>query len=288
MIFNFLWTFILYFKYKQSKTKMDEIRSAFQRKFPQANPKILDGLDNPLNGNIFFLETGQILTRGKRGEKGILVRLDSDRFTTDWLDEIEGIEEDKIYMKEQGKLTNEIDEAASRAYAEIDSTGWNIVPVYEVSTTFNSSKDAVTLLPGSIAEISYEFYPMDQAETFSLENLGFVLGDPIPVSETYYGDDCHEVCLQTTKFIPSVKYQIGDDYELILGRYQNTNDKRADGIIYVLMKGDQLLSGFKDHDFSFQEGDGETNVYFYEDQIVIDNMGDVSSIVIINLKPVPL
>jgi hypothetical protein len=267
---------------------MDEIRSAFQRKFPQANPKILDGLDNPLKGNIFFLETGQILTRGKRGEKGILVRLDSDRFTTDWLDEIEGIEEDKIYMKEQGKLTNEIDEAASRAYAEIDSTGWNIVPVYEVSTTFNSSKDAVTLLPGSIAEISYEFYPMDQAETFSLENLGFVLGDPIPVSETYYGDDCHEVCLQNTKFIPSVKYKIGDDYELILGRYQNTNNKRADGIIYVLMKGDQLLSGFKDHDFSFQEGDGETNVYFYEDQIVIDNMGDVSSIVIINLKPVRL
>ncbi|MEX0598641.1 MAG: hypothetical protein WD512_19315, partial [Candidatus Paceibacterota bacterium] len=177
----------------------------------------------------------------------------------------------------------EIEEEASRAYAEIFPTGWNIVPVYEVGTTFNNSKDTVNLLPGSKADISYELYPMDQAETFSLENLGFVLQDPISESESY-DYDCHDFCVQNTKFIPSVKYTIADDLYLYIGRFGNFSSGKKEGIIYVLMKGEELLSGFMDYEFSFQEGDGETNVYFYEDQIVIDNMGDVSSIVIINLK----
>jgi hypothetical protein len=299
---------------------MDQIRVAFKRTFPKADVSILDTVPNLMDGTIFSLETGRALyfggtNQGRGIEQGTLVRLDSEAFEQ-WLEEMKVMEEDKAEDEDGSQDDREDSEDMAESYTgnlfsvaksnqislaapacDKEITGWQTIELYEVSQTSNNSNGDVTLLPGSKDNITYELYPMEQGGEFSIENLGFEGGTTIPPSETFY--DCQtEIILQNnkflskdmslsmsesdTKFIAGRKFSIGD-MDLYIGSYGQFTS-RDGGIIYVLVKGNEVLSGFKDKHYLFQEGDGETNVYSYEDKIVIHNMGDVSSIVIIKLN----
>ena len=50
------------------------------------------------------------------------------------------------------------------------------------------------------------------------------------------------------------------------------------------MEDNQFLSGFVDPDTDFQLGDGDTFGYMYDSDLVIQNCGDVSSVVIIKFE----
>ncbi len=56
--------------------------------------------------------------------------------------------------------------------------------------------------------------------------------------------------------------------------------------IYVVYDNDKEISCFVDYSYSYQEGDGDTRAFVTEDnEFVIDNMGDISSLVILKYKP---
>lgn len=73
------------------------------------------------------------------------------------------------------------------------------------------------------------------------------------------------------------RYKLGNNLWLKI-----TEDEEDDEVSYVIYKDDQVLSGFRDPIADYQLGDGDTFVYIGSDNsVVIENRGDVSSLIII-------
>jgi hypothetical protein len=197
-----------------------------------------------------------------------------------------------------------VDEDSSVARFVISGDGdwWATVPQIIISTEQvinHSGYDAPQLLMGSSDAISYELYPFEQCKEVPLEILlklpGLVDAEHPPVLASHElvnsltqapivddGDrnklppNLREIPCRTTKSTTRV-YKWIDDMQLEIDsdKYRITKKDKHNKYKFV--------SGFIDSDSSYQEGDCCTNCYLNIDNndLIIENRGDVSSVVII-------
>ena len=113
------------------------------------------------------------------------------------------------------------------------------------------------LLKNSCDEISYELYPFNQSEEIP-GNL--LIGD----KKMKHLGDINEYNVSKVKIKNNMHLEIHE------------------GCIYKIIKDKKTISGFSDPDTHFQLGDYCTSIFEIEDgNILVENSGDVSSIVII-------
>lgn len=113
------------------------------------------------------------------------------------------------------------------------------------------------LIPDSCDYISYKLYPFDQGEELTLEEIGLDVGELVELESGVNDNDVFVVIVNSTMSITI-----------------------AANVYSVTING--VASGFTDTTGSFQLGDGETTGYLYNGKdVVIENRGDVSSVVVI-------
>lgn len=157
-------------------------------------------------------------------------------------------------------------------YFDSDQMQWYSVPVKtmlgnyknlgDVDVSFfdylqdDDSNDSNTLgVDDSNNTRDIELYSFDQGSELSLELLGF--DHNLLHSMGYL--DCHDETMQ----IRDLKLRVDED------------------CTYTVSRNGCILAGFKNPDTAFQTGDAYTEVFIYDDtDIVIENCGDVSSVVI--------
>jgi hypothetical protein len=123
-----------------------------------------------------------------------------------------------------------------------------------------STLEGIELLPNSSYKIKYELYPFEQCEELSLD----VLFPNEKFEEINYNDS-------------NIKYLIPWTNELTLVIKNDVSYK-------VLLNG-KFFSGFTDDICFFQIGDGYTKAYKNKNNdLIIYNFGDVSSVVVIKYK----
>lgn len=143
---------------------------------------------------------------------------------------------------------------------------WMEVDKIELSTTeckrFGPNTFLIEILRGSKDNIKYELYPFEQGSEFSIASIGFELTqeNSEEFKATTGGDN------RTVFELGDICIKIGCD----------------DGIRYTLIKDGEVISGFIDPSYSFQEGDTGSHCYLHDGKIILENYGDVSSVVIIH------
>ena len=110
---------------------------------------------------------------------------------------------------------------------------------------------------------SIDLYPFEQTEEMSLVELGF---DEALLEKMEYDQN-------------ETDYNIIIDVSIVSHTWI-TIGHNSEGITYYVYENGIIQYGFIDTAYNYQNGDGETNVYRYEDSIIIQNYGDVSSVVV--------
>lgn len=136
------------------------------------------------------------------------------------------------------------------------------VSVYEIPRQITRFGDEHSILFGKkfISEhIAFELYPFLQGQELTLKELGL--------------DEENYVTVNNLE----EEGVIGWTHNLSLKIEHNKDDV----LEYQILKNGELFSGFCDPSSSFQLGDGSSVVYIYENRIIVENCGDVSSVVVI-------
>ena len=112
---------------------------------------------------------------------------------------------------------------------------------------------------------SFELYPLEQT-LFTLDELGFNEDNLLRITPSSHKYDDNLVI----KWNDEVYVKVGQD--------------ESDNLSYRVYAYDKLNCGFVDITYSYQLGDGETNIYRNENTMIIENCGDVSSVVVIHFN----
>jgi len=139
---------------------------------------------------------------------------------------------------------------------------------------YKNNQEMPTLRPHK-ENISYELYPFEQGYEFLLPELGF--HEP---NFTYCGNASKESKTSIRDLL------VEEKVDLSLFGLTNISfcvERSGDVQSYVIYDNDVEIGGFDSYCYSFQPGDGDTNVYLYDNDnsIIIENCGDVSSLVVI-------
>lgn len=158
-----------------------------------------------------------------------------------------------------------------RFFKDDEDSPWVEAEKIELSTKKTVKKAlvydiAIEIQPNSDENIEYELYPFEQGAEFSASSLGYNL-TPHNSQEFEQSDEIKDNILETT-------FSLGD-ISLKIACVDN-------GTKYTLMNGDRIISGFMDPSHSFQQGDAASHCYLHDGKIILENGGDVSSLVIIH------
>lgn len=140
-----------------------------------------------------------------------------------------------------------------------ENNHWSDVPVMHLSTKNPHSEEYdITLIPNSCESISYELYPFEQCETIPIE---YICSDQMTIVE---GEEVEN----------GMKYRWTDDIWVHVNMMTD---------YYYVIQNDKVISGFYDKPTHFQLGDGGTSCFVTDDKntLIIENSGDVESIVVI-------
>lgn len=155
---------------------------------------------------------------------------------------------------------------------------WAIITKIELSTTkkiitgSNIENDLETdyknlkLLPGSLPNISYAFYCPEQF--IGLPEQLFLRFDNYTLLKELNDDNSSD----------QIRVTLSEDMILEICNF---------GEVYKIIKNKKCISGFKDDTTSFQLGDGSTRIFQSDNKnkFCILNMGDVSSVIMIQIDP---
>ncbi len=162
------------------------------------------------------------------------------------------------------------------------------------SNIFKSSASPV-LLGNSCDGISYKLYPFKQGDEKALSELG--INDSITEIYSKYEtwppnvinfDNHDDFFGQDEKFQCNAKYEWIDGMILYIGSridsdsFMIGNFMFAANVVYLVGKDYEIISGFFDKSSHYQMGDCDTYAYLWDNEIVIQNCGDVSSVVIVS------
>lgn len=129
------------------------------------------------------------------------------------------------------------------------------------------------LIPKSCEKIKYDLYPNNSF--FSIDDIGYDIKQCKKIKEKKNFFDIYDIA-ENMQFVQSM----GKNYEYEKKKNNDNNDKFC--ISYYILKNNKLLSGFHDYYTTYQPGDGSTTVYLDNNKnLIIDNSGDVGSIVVI-------
>ena len=145
---------------------------------------------------------------------------------------------------------------------------WFEVAVLHLSVESSDNDFGIKLIEDSDKKISYELYPFDQGDEISLESILRIKESELKKvkskkckSPKCLGDD-----------IAELKYEWTDSMFLYICNEGG----------YYVVKDNKIISGFLDPETHFQLGDGSTTCYLTDNNdLVVENCGDVSSVVII-------
>jgi hypothetical protein len=140
--------------------------------------------------------------------------------------------------------------------------------------------DEVTpkLLENSSNEISYVLYPFEQCKETSIQGLGYKdlqQLDTKDISEQIMFDNHTDFFTVAVEASMSVHW---NDFTVYIGYNEN------DQIIYIVAQNNNIISCFLDDPTTYQIGDGDTSFYLDGKDLVIENCGDVSSVVVIKYE----
>jgi hypothetical protein len=166
---------------------------------------------------------------------------------------------------------------------DISTVSWSKIQkvILDKNTTI-VDEDTPELLPNSSNEISYELYPSGDVY-LPLKCLGY---DDLEKENDNYDCDQDVKFKNYDEFLEkpfeSAAYFRNHMYSVNIGHGQ-------DSIIYIVSKQtdndeQEIISCFVDKPTTYQLGDGSTNFYTNDDNIIIENEGDVSSIVVIKFE----
>ena len=143
----------------------------------------------------------------------------------------------------------------------------------------NDAKEKLPTIWKDANDISYELYPFEQGCELTLPELGFnkdelTLCGTIDADEASIGDLLQDRNISKYLFeSANISYRIIRDPDY--------------GQIYVIFKDGVEFAGVNTHSYAYQSGDCRTNVYLYNydngEAIIIENDGDVSSVVVISI-----
>jgi hypothetical protein len=129
--------------------------------------------------------------------------------------------------------------------------------------------------------VSYELYAFEQGRELTLPELGFNK-DELTLCGTIDADEASIGDLLKNRRIAKSLYKSNNISYRIREAY--------DGQIYVIFKDGVEFAGINTHSYAYQAGDCRTNVYLYKycggESIIIENDGDVSSVVVISISDV--
>ena len=112
---------------------------------------------------------------------------------------------------------------------------------------------------------SFELYPFEQT-FFTLDELGF--------NEDYL----LRITSSSPEYDENLVIKWNDQVYVKVGKDESNN------LSYCVYANDKLNCGFVDITYSYQLGDGDTNIYRNENTMIIENCGDVSSVVVIHFS----
>jgi len=153
---------------------------------------------------------------------------------------------------------------------------WDIVNKIE----FDGSN--LMLMDNSSKYIKYDFYPFEQGNELPLSGLGMPKKSLTEIEITCDLYDIKKKFENQSEFFESdddifisdTEISWKDDIHVHIGDINLS-------IVYIVAKDNKIISGFYDKQTTFQLGDCITRCYLHNDNLVIQNCGDVSSVVII-------
>jgi hypothetical protein len=127
--------------------------------------------------------------------------------------------------------------------------------------------------------ISYELYPFEQGCELTLPEIGFNKKE-LTLCGTIDSDNASIGDLLKNRHIAKSLFKTAN-----ISYYIRDMEDHENGQIYVIFKDGVEFAGIHTHSYAYQSGDCGTNVYLYKngnrEYIIIENDGDVSSVVVI-------
>jgi len=163
---------------------------------------------------------------------------------------------------------------------------WSIVTKIDASTgsiiKYGDPYVGVEMMNNTNDGIKFGLYPFEQGKEIPLKCLGYKKKEMVkvdgtefwPYKEMVFKNQTNIFRSQDEKFLCEMTFKWKNDLMLHIGEIGSE-------VVYIVAKDDQIVSGFYDEITAFQRGDGFTTGYLQGGDLIIENCGDVSSVVVI-------